>query len=89
MKIFHNIVILKSILLIIYTSYKITNSHISFIKQQLKQNKTITMDELLVKLKTKYPDLTLSRVHLLLQHTCLYSNVQLGFSVLKLVHCNS
>jgi len=27
-----------------YTSYKITNSHISFIKQQLKQNKTITMD---------------------------------------------
>ena len=47
-----------------YTSYKITNSHISFIKQQLKQNKTITMDELLTKLKTKYPDLTLSRVHL-------------------------
>ena len=30
-----------------YTSYKITNSHISFIKQQIKQNKTITMDELL------------------------------------------
>jgi transposase-like protein len=25
-----------------YTSYKINNSHISFIKQQLKQNKTIT-----------------------------------------------
>ena len=25
-----------------YSSYKITNSHISFIKQQLKQNKTIT-----------------------------------------------
>ena len=47
-----------------YTSYKITNSHISFIKQQLKQNKTITMDELLTKLKSKYPDLTLSRVHL-------------------------
>ena len=47
-----------------YTSYKITNSHISFIKQQLKQNKTITMDELLVILKTKYPDLRLSRVHL-------------------------
>ena len=38
-----------------YISYKITNSHISFIKQQLKQNKTITMDELLVKLKTKHP----------------------------------
>tara|TARA_B100000767_G_scaffold125194_1_gene119331 strand:- start:9395 stop:9706 length:312 start_codon:yes stop_codon:yes gene_type:complete len=41
-----------------YTSYKITNSHILFIKKQLKQNKTITMDELLTKLKTKYPNLT-------------------------------
>lgn len=48
----------------IYTSYKFTNSHISFIKQQIKQNKNITMDELLTKLKTKYPDLTLSKVHL-------------------------
>ena len=47
-----------------YSSYKITNSHILFIKQQLKQNKTITMDELLATLKSKYPDLTLSRVHL-------------------------
>jgi hypothetical protein len=37
-----------------YKAYKITNSHISFIKQQLKQNKTITIDQLLVKLKTKY-----------------------------------
>ena len=36
-----------------YKAYKITNSHISFIKQQ---NKTITMDELLAKLTTKYPD---------------------------------
>lgn len=47
-----------------YTSYKITNIHISFIKQQLKQNKSITMGELLVKLKIKYLDLKLSRVHL-------------------------
>ena len=45
-----------------YTSYKISNSHILFIKKQLKQNKTITIDELLTKIKTKYPDLTLSRV---------------------------
>ena len=34
-----------------YKAYKITNSHISFIKQHLKYNKTITMDELLTKLK--------------------------------------
>jgi len=38
-----------------YKAYKITNSHISFIKQQLKQNKTITMNKLLAKLKSKYP----------------------------------
>jgi len=37
-----------------YTAYKISNSHISFIKNQLGKNKTITMDELLTKLKTKY-----------------------------------
>jgi transposase len=47
-----------------YKAYKITNSHISFIEQHLKYNKTITMNELLSKLKNKYPDLTLSRVHL-------------------------
>ena len=47
-----------------YKAYKITNSHISFIKQQLKQNKTIIMDELLAKLKSKYIELTLSKVHL-------------------------
>ena len=33
-----------------YTSYKISNGHILFIKKQLKQNKTITMDELLTKI---------------------------------------
>ena len=43
---------------------KISDSHITFIKQQLKQNKTIIMEELLTKLKTKFSNLTLSRVHL-------------------------
>ena len=43
-----------------YKAFKATNSHISFIKQQLKQNKTIIMDEL----KSKYIELTLSKVHL-------------------------
>ena len=47
-----------------YKAYKMSNSHILFIKQQLKKNKIITMDELLTNLKTKYPDLELSRVHL-------------------------
>ena len=62
-----------------YTSYKITNSHISFIKQQLKQNKIITIDKLLTKLKTKYPDLILSRVRLMIfysyfQKSIVFSN---------------
>ena len=35
-----------------------------FILAELKNNKTITMDDLLVKLKEKYPTLTLSRFHL-------------------------
>jgi len=42
-----------------YTAYKISNSHISFIKHQHEKNKTITIDELLTKLKIKYQDLTL------------------------------
>ena len=36
-----------------YTSYKISNSHISFIKQLLKDYKTITIDELLHRPKRK------------------------------------
>jgi transposase len=47
-----------------HTSYKITNSHILFIKQQLKLDKTVIMDELLAILKTKYPELTPSIVYL-------------------------
>lgn len=35
-----------------------------FILAELKKNKTITMNELLGKLKEKYPTLTLSRFHL-------------------------
>ena len=45
-------------------AYKIQKEHIKFILDELKKNKTITMDDLLVKLKEKYPILTLSRFHL-------------------------
>ena len=47
-----------------YKAYKISNNHISFIKKELTQNKTITMGELLSKIKTQYSKLTISRVHL-------------------------
>jgi hypothetical protein len=45
-------------------AYKIQKDQVKFILAELKKNKTITMDDLLVKLKEKYPILTLSRFHL-------------------------
>ena len=45
-------------------AYKIQKEQVKFILAELKKNKTITMDNLLVKLKEKYPTLTLSRFHL-------------------------
>jgi transposase len=45
-------------------AYKVQKEQVKFILAELKKNKTITMDDLLVKLKDKYPTLTLSRFHL-------------------------
>ena len=45
-------------------AYKVQKEQVKFILAELKKNKTITMDDLLVKLKEKYPTLTLSRFHL-------------------------
>jgi transposase len=45
-------------------AYKIKREHISFIKDEIQKNKTITMEDLLFLLKRKYPSLTLSRYHL-------------------------
>jgi len=45
-------------------AYKIHKDQVKFILAEMKKNKTITMDDLLVKLKEKYPTLTLSRFHL-------------------------
>lgn len=45
-------------------AYKIHKDQVKFILAELKKNKTITMDDLLGKLKEKYPTLTLSRFHL-------------------------
>jgi transposase len=43
--------------------YKIQKDQVNFILAELKKNKTITLDDLLVKLKEKNPTLTLSRFH--------------------------
>ncbi len=45
-------------------AYKVKREHIQFIKDELKKNKTITMEDLLFLLKKKYPTLSLSRFHL-------------------------
>jgi transposase-like protein len=44
--------------------YKVKKEHIKFILEELKNNKTITIEDLLTKLKTKFKTLTLSKTHL-------------------------
>ena len=45
-------------------AYKLHKEQVKYVLDEIKKNKTITMDDLLVKLKEKYPMLTLSRFHL-------------------------
>jgi transposase len=45
-------------------AYKIEKAHVRFILDEIKKNKTITMDKLLNQLERAYPNLSLSRVHL-------------------------
>jgi len=45
-------------------SYKVTKEHVNFIMNEIKKDKTITMEDLLIKLKEKFDDLDLSRRHL-------------------------
>ena len=45
-------------------AYKVHKDQIKFISDEIKKNKTITMQDLLEKLKVNYSTLTLSRFHL-------------------------
>ncbi len=45
-------------------SYKVTKAHIKYLLSEIKRDKTITMDNLLKKLKKRFPSLDLSRTHL-------------------------
>jgi transposase len=45
-------------------AYKVHKDQVKFILDEIKKNKIITMQDLLEKLKEKYPTLTLSRFHL-------------------------
>lgn len=45
-------------------AYKIKKEHVKFILDEIKNNKTITLLEILLKLKNKFIDLKVSKVHL-------------------------
>ena len=48
-------------------SYKVKKEHVKFILDEVNKNKTITMNDLLSKLKDKYPALKISRYHTLIE----------------------
>ena len=45
-------------------AYKIKKEHVKFISNEIKKNKTITLNDLLLKLKNKFIEFTISKVHL-------------------------
>jgi transposase len=45
-------------------AYKIKKEQVNFLIKEIKNNKTITMEDLLVKLKMHYPDFNITRRHL-------------------------
>ena len=45
-------------------AYKVHKEYVDFLLQEIKKNKTITIDDLLYLLKNKYPDTQLSQSHL-------------------------
>ena len=45
-------------------AYKIGKNEVKYILEEIKKNKTITMEDLLVKVKEKYPSFDISRRHL-------------------------
>ena len=45
-------------------AYKIDKNEVKYILEEIKKNKTITMEYLLIKVKEKYPSFDISRRHL-------------------------
>jgi transposase len=45
-------------------SYKITNEHVKFLLSEIKNNKTITMEDLTIKLNEKFKNLNISARHI-------------------------
>jgi len=44
-------------------AYKVSKKHIKYILDELTKNKTITLEDLIIKLKTKFKKLLISRMH--------------------------
>ena len=45
-------------------AYKVHKEHVEFLLQEIKKNKTITIDDLLHLLKNKYPTLNVNKYHI-------------------------
>jgi transposase len=45
-------------------AYKVHKKHVEFLLQEIKKNKTITVEDLLHLLKNKYPDVDLNKSHI-------------------------
>ena len=45
-------------------AYKVKNEHVYFLLQEIKKNKTITIEDLLYLLKNKYPNVDLNKSHI-------------------------
>jgi len=45
-------------------AYKVKNEYVNFLLQEIKKNKTITIEDLLHLLKNKYPDVDLNKSHI-------------------------
>lgn len=46
-------------------AYKIKKEHVSFLLNEIKNNKVITMNDLLKKLKDKFKNISITRIHLM------------------------
>jgi len=45
-------------------SYKVKKIHINYIKNEINKDKSITLNELLIKIKNEFPDFSISLMHL-------------------------
>jgi len=62
-------------------AYKVRKEHVVFLLEEIKKNKTITIEELLYLLKNKYPDLDLNKSHI--NRIIHYNNITLKMTRIR------